>query len=117
MKFLIDAQLPIRLAQFLQRSGHDAIHTRELPQQNRTPDVKINELSIQEERIVITKDYDFVNSFMAVQQPYKLLLVTTGNIKNQELERIFSDNLQTLVDLFQTYSYIEMDSGSIVVHQ
>jgi predicted nuclease of predicted toxin-antitoxin system len=117
MKFLIDAQLPMRLAQFLQMAGHDAIHTREIPQQNRTPDLKINERSIQEERIVITKDYDFVNSFMAVRQPYKLLLVTTGNIKNQELERIFSDNLQTLVDLFQVHSYIEINASSIVVHQ
>jgi predicted nuclease of predicted toxin-antitoxin system len=117
MKFLIDAQLPVRLAQFLQMAGHDAIHTRDLPQQNKTSDARINELSIQEERIVITKDYDFVNSFMAVQQPYKLLLVTTGNIKNQELEKIFSNNLHALVDLFQIHSYIEINSVSIVVHQ
>jgi predicted nuclease of predicted toxin-antitoxin system len=31
MKFLVDAQLPIRLAQLLQTAGHDTIHTRELP--------------------------------------------------------------------------------------
>ena len=31
MKFLVDAQLPIRLARFLQASGHDAIHTLDLP--------------------------------------------------------------------------------------
>jgi len=35
MKFLVDAQLPRRLARWLQASGHDAIHTRDLPEGNR----------------------------------------------------------------------------------
>ncbi len=29
MKFLVDAQLPVRLARFLQAAGHDTIHTKE----------------------------------------------------------------------------------------
>jgi predicted nuclease of predicted toxin-antitoxin system len=32
IKFLIDAQLPVRLARLLQRAGYDAIHTRDLPE-------------------------------------------------------------------------------------
>jgi predicted nuclease of predicted toxin-antitoxin system len=43
-------------------------------------------ISIQEERIVVTKDTDFFDSFLIRQQPYKLLLVSTGNITNAELE-------------------------------
>ena len=39
MKFLIDAQLPVRLSQFIKTAGYDTIHTRDLPQQNATPDV------------------------------------------------------------------------------
>ena len=31
MKFLVDAQLPVRLARFLQASGYDTLHTRDLP--------------------------------------------------------------------------------------
>ncbi len=46
MKFLVDAQLPIRLARLLQEAGYDTIHTRELPQQNATPDSIINTLSV-----------------------------------------------------------------------
>ncbi len=64
MKFLVDAQLPVRLARFLQNAGHDAIHTRDLPDHNATPDAVINFISIQEQRIVITKDSDFVQSFL-----------------------------------------------------
>jgi predicted nuclease of predicted toxin-antitoxin system len=55
MKFLVDAQLPLRLARLLQEAGYDTIHTKELPQQNATPDSIINSISIQEERVVLTK--------------------------------------------------------------
>lgn len=41
MKFLIDAQLPARLAEFLIRVGHDALHTSELPDGNRSTDSQI----------------------------------------------------------------------------
>ena len=38
MKFLVDAQLPVKLAQILRQKGYDAIHTKELPHQNQTSD-------------------------------------------------------------------------------
>ena len=67
MKFLVDAQLPIRLARFLQSNGYDALHTRELPEQNATSDTQINLISIEQKRVIITKDSDFVDSFMTIQ--------------------------------------------------
>lgn len=117
MKFLIDAQLPIRLAQLLQEAGYDTIHTRELPQQNATPDSIINSISIHDERVVITKDSDFVDSFLTVQQPYKLLLVTTGNIRNADLEILFTTNLSLIIDLLSQHHYIELSRDSVIVHQ
>ncbi len=32
MKFLVDAQLPVRLARFLREHDYDTIHTKDLPQ-------------------------------------------------------------------------------------
>ena len=40
MKFLIDAQLPARLAEFLNQAGHDAVNTVELPDENRSTDTR-----------------------------------------------------------------------------
>ncbi|GAB4237301.1 MAG: hypothetical protein Kow00121_64390 [Elainellaceae cyanobacterium] len=117
MKFLVDAQLPIRLARLLREAGYDAIHTRELPQQNATPDSIINSISTQEERVVITKDSDFVDSFLTIQQPYKLLLITTGNIKNADLEILFTTNLPLIVDLLTQHHYIELSRDTVTVHQ
>jgi predicted nuclease of predicted toxin-antitoxin system len=65
VKFLVDAQLPIRLARLLQMSGYDVIHTRDLPGQNATTDSEINTISMQQERIVVTKDRDFLRLLLA----------------------------------------------------
>ncbi len=51
MKFLVDAHLPYRLVTWLKAEGFDAIHTRDLPLGNRTPDSTISALSLSEERI------------------------------------------------------------------
>lgn len=117
MKFLVDAQLPVRIARFLQSSGYDTLHTKDLPQENATPDSQINAVSIQENRIVITKDRDFLDSFLISNQPYKLLLVTTGNITNAELENLFRNNLPQIAELFNQHSFIEMNRTAIVVHE
>ncbi len=117
MKFLVDAQLPRRLAWFLQKAGYGTLHTRDLPEGNATPDTAINALSVAEQLVVITKDADFVQSFLLQGQPYKLLLVATGNIKNADLEALFQQHLSQLVDLLQAYSYIELGRDAIIIHQ
>lgn len=62
MKFLVDAQLPRRIARSLAGAGYDTIHTLDLPLQNRTPDTIILDVAAQEDRVVITKDADFTLS-------------------------------------------------------
>ena len=47
MRFLVDAQLPRRLARWLQDKGHDALHTRDLPAGNRTEDADVNDLFLE----------------------------------------------------------------------
>lgn len=117
MKFVVDAQLPMRLAIFLRANGHDTLHTRDFPQQNATSDNAINDISIEQERVVITKDADFVDSFLTIHKPFKLLLVSTGNIRNSELEKVFNDNLSALINLLQNNDYIEINRKEIIVHQ
>ncbi|WP_431838431.1 DUF5615 family PIN-like protein [Cellulomonas sp. Y8] len=59
MKFLVDAQLPPRFVRALVRRGHDAVHTRDLPGGNRTPDTEVAARADAEDRVVVTKDADF----------------------------------------------------------
>ena len=116
MKFLVDAQVPRRLAYRLRDAGYDTLHTLDLPLRNRTEDKKINELSLRESRIVITKDADFVNSFLISGEPYKLLLVSTSNIANADLEDIFVPHVETIVTAFETYDYIELTRTNLIFH-
>jgi len=116
MKFLVDAQLPRRLARWLQAEGHEAVHTRDLPEENRTLDTAINQLSMREQRVVVTKDEDFVDMFLLRHQPYKLLLVATGNISNRELDKLFQNNLKAIVSAFETYDFVELDRTSLTCH-
>ncbi|MGL5892041.1 MAG: DUF5615 family PIN-like protein [Bacteroidia bacterium] len=41
MKFIVDAQLPKKIALMLVDEGFDAIHTLDLPQKNHTSDKEI----------------------------------------------------------------------------
>jgi len=116
MNFLVDAQLPRRLANHLRAAGHDALHTFDLPQGNRTTDIAINALSVREHRVVITKDADFVNSFLLVHQPYKLLLISTGNISNADLESLFVSQIATLATAFASYDYVELTRSMLIYH-
>jgi predicted nuclease of predicted toxin-antitoxin system len=116
MNFLVDAQLPRRLARRLREAEHDALHTLDLPAGNRTTDIEINALSLRESRVVITKDADFVNSYLLTGQPYKLLLISTGNITNTELEALFVPNIPVIVSALQTNSYIELTRTTLIIH-
>lgn len=117
MKFLVDAQLPRRLARFLQREGHDAIHTLDLPQRNRTKDPVILTVAEDEARIVITKDADFVDTYILSRRPSRLLVVTTGNISNQELELLFVAALPQIIAAFRHHSYVELSRSALITHQ
>jgi predicted nuclease of predicted toxin-antitoxin system len=116
VKLLVDAQLPRRLAQQLGSAGHNAVPVAFLPLANRTPDDAITEIAIREARIVITKDADFVASFWLHRKPPKLLLVSTGNISNDEIWRLFAANLARLETAFAQHDFVELSRTALTIH-
>lgn len=116
MKFLIDAQLPRRLANQLAAAGFETTHTLDLPQGNRTTDQSLITLSLKEQWVIVTKDTDFVESFLLKREPWKLLLVSTGNIGNDELVRLFQLNIEQLAESFRTFAFIELNRTSMICH-
>jgi predicted nuclease of predicted toxin-antitoxin system len=115
MNFLVDAHLPPGLCGVLQDAGHDAAHTRQLEAQNRTPDEVINELSAREQRVVVTKDTDFYHSHVLHGQPWKLLLIRTGNLRTRELKGLFEQHLPTIVAALEHNSLVELDCKTVRV--
>jgi predicted nuclease of predicted toxin-antitoxin system len=116
MKFIVDAQLPRRLARELAAAGHDAVHTSDFPARNRTPDGDIVAVAIRENRIVATKDNDFVTSFLLRGTPPKLLLISTGNISNDRLSKLLAANLPALENAFAQHAFVELSATTITIH-
>lgn len=116
MRVLVDAHLPRRLAGFLSTHGVESKHTLDLQKKNATPDPEIIQIADQEDRIVISKDSDFFDNYILDGCPKKLLIVSTGNINNQGLIRLFEKNLEVLRSLFEEYSVIEINEEEIQVH-
>ena len=115
MKFIVDAQLPRKLAVYLNNKRFDTIHTLDLPDKNRTTDIQIIEFADLEKRIVITKDYDFYESKLIKNVPEKLLFVLTGNISNFMLINIFDKYVNKLQEFFKENQIIELYKDSIRV--
>jgi predicted nuclease of predicted toxin-antitoxin system len=116
MKFIVDAQLPLRLARDLAAAGHDVRHTLDLPLGNRTQDRDIAALAAHEGRVVVTKDSDFVATFLLHGSPPKLLLISTGNISNDALSHLVAANLTTLENAFVKHDFIELNVSAITIH-
>lgn len=117
MKFIVDAQLPRSLAGVFVAKGYDAIHTDDLPDKERTTDNQIRTISIEQSRIVVTKDSDFVDSYLIKGIPRKLLLIATGNIKNAELLALISNNFSLIISLLQDYNLVEVCNNKIIGHE
>ncbi len=115
MKFLVDAHLPPGLCGLLHAEGHDAIHTSQLTAQNRTPDEAINVLSLQDQRVVVSKDSDFYHSPLLHGKPWKLLLVRTGNIRARDLKALFQIHLPTIIASLKQNSLVVLDRLNVEV--
>ena len=103
-------------ARRLQMAGHDVLHTLDLPEANRTTDADITRLAVSDGRIVITKDADFVNSHVLRGLPPRLLVISTGNITNPELETLFAAQLVAIIAAFQTSRYVELSRTNLIIH-
>ena len=117
MKFLVAAQLPNRLATYIKKYDFDVIHTDDMPNRERTKDSEISIRANKEERIVVTKDLDFFDSYVLKGSPTKLLWISTGNIKNKELVKLFEKNFKEIIRLFKTYNLVELSNENIVGYE
>lgn len=114
MKFLVDAQLPARLARALTKAGHDAKHTSQLPDGNHSSDTAVTEFADAEGRVVVSKDADFRISHQLHGRPRRLLVVSMGNVTNNDLLAAFGVHLEVMVAAFKDADRVEIRATQIV---
>src|SRR3954447_17571431 len=115
MNFAVDAQLPRRMTTWFAAAGCDAIHTLDLPDGNRTTDEQVNDVADREQRVVITKDADFVDTHVLRGRPAKLLLISTGNISNRDLEALMVPLIPDIVRAFGSHSFLELGRSGFTI--
>ena len=54
---------------------------------------------------------------MVYRKPYKLLLVSTGNIKNIELEQLLVGSIQEIVEAFEEHDFVELGRTAFIIHE
>jgi predicted nuclease of predicted toxin-antitoxin system len=115
IKFFVDTQLPPLLAKFLAEKDFDAIHTTDFPEGHLLQDTEIVKIAISEQRIIITKDSDFLDNYLLKGAPPKILLLKLGNISNRELLEVIDLYLQQLINQFESQSELIMLSKTQLI--
>jgi predicted nuclease of predicted toxin-antitoxin system len=115
MRILLDAQLPRSLVRPLEVLGCDVLHTLDLPAGNRSSDHVICTIADRDQRVVFSKDADFVRSHLLRGTPARLLIVATGNIGNQDLTDLLLHVLPELIRLFDIHVLMELSRKALVV--
>ncbi len=69
-----------------------------------------------ENRVVVTKDADFVTSHTLNGQPRSLLLIATGNIGNAALEALLRGNLAQIAQALDKSLFVELGKGYLTSH-
>ena len=82
MNFLIDAQLPPALGDWLRDRGHEAVHVAEIGM-IAAPDAEIADRAITDGAILVSKNEDFVT--MRLPDRFAFLWLRCGNATNRAL--------------------------------
>ena len=108
MVFLVDAQLPPALAQWLAERGHAAAHVMDV-QLERADDAAIWEYALRTGGVILTKDEDFAKRRMVTTAGPAIVWIRIGNTANPELLRQMEQHLAHIVSaLLQGEPLIEV---------
>jgi len=117
MKFLCDVHISFKLVKYIQSIGYECVHVNSILDKWFTTDAKIATYCVENHYILITKDYDFKNSYLLKKSPNKLIKINLGNISNLDLIRFFDTNMKTIIETNSNYQnfLIELDSKFIKI--
>lgn len=114
MRFLCDVHISYKIVNFLSSLGFETIHVNDILQKSQTKDSDICKYADLNDFIVITKDTDFRDLYFIKRIPKKLIKINLGNISNQNLIEILTDNIAKIQTLNSKPNFmLEIDKDSI----
>ena len=116
MNFLIDTNLSRRLVDVFSERGQQVVHVLDLPDGNVTTDLALLQYADGQNCIIVTRDADFAASFWLKNRPDRLLLFSTGNIGDRELETLLIANFDQIIADLTENRFIELTREHVIVH-
>lgn len=107
--------LSYKLSKFLTSRGFDCIHVNHILDKWHTTDVDSAIYADKNDRILITKDVDFKNSYLLKKKPKKTVRIVLGNTSNKDLLKHFAKHLEQVINCNKSETfYSEMGQGLTV---
>lgn len=98
MKWLVDAQLPPLICDWLQRHNENATHVSELENGLRLSDDALWEEAKRNQQIILSKDRDFFEHSLLYGAPPQVVHIAVGNCSNQALLAILEATWKDMHD-------------------
>jgi predicted nuclease of predicted toxin-antitoxin system len=77
-------------------------------------DAQIQKLSLDQNRIIITKDTDFFHSYILRKEPYKVIFVTVDNMRLAALKNLFEIKFDEIIAAISKHGMIEISKKGVV---
>ncbi len=114
MKFLCDVHISYKVVNYLTEAGYETAHVNQILDRWNTKDKDICKYADKNDFIVITKDYDFRDSYFISGSPKKLIKINLGNISTIELIKSLSQVMVAAERLNSKHSFmIEIDKERV----
>lgn len=115
MKFLCYVHISFKIVYHLRSLGYETLHVNFILAGSNTNDSEIAAYADLNDYIIISKDFDFINSHFIQDTPKKLIKINLGNISNQKLIEIINDNIDDIVNLARKRKFIvEIGKDSVL---
>ena len=112
VRYLIDENLPPDLAEIFIRNGLVASHVNDIISNIPVKDSAIRRLSLNRDMVLITKDDDFVKSYVSRAVPERLIFVF-GNFRKAEILQTFNEHFEKIITLSKQYNLVEVNKKSV----
>lgn len=114
MKYLIDENLSPELVELFEKEGMSAYHVNQIKsyKKQRITDDQLRRISLDQPIVIVTRDDDFVKSFVDRKVPDKLVYIYGIDDKEALLERIRTC-IRTLDLLIKSHDFLELNAMEV----
>lgn len=113
MKFLIDENLPVAIAELFKSYG-ESIHVNQFrkPENGSISDAELRRYVLHRGHVVVTRDDDFVTSHVGRKTPQKLVFIHSNSTRIQ-LIQLVAKHLTAIIGALENSDLIELTDKGI----